>query len=462
MPRYHAAPRRPKEAASRWPGGRGVWQPRRAMILRDPVHGVVAFEGENGRVLPRLIDTVEVQRLRRVRALGVASMAFPGAEHSRFAHADRRGAGDGELSRAHRAARGGDGRGAQRRSTTTTPSPRRCSTTSGTARSRTSSRRCSRACTRTSSGRARSCSTPTRRSTARSRRASPRCRRGSSASSTACTRCRYLARAVSGMLDVDRCDYLLRDSHMTGTRYGLFDLDWLLRSLRARARRRGPRLAVEGSKGLPAVEGFFLARLFMYQQVYFHKATRAAECVLRSTFRRLADLVADGRVPDGTPGPCRRLARGERISTQAYLSLDDNVLWRAVDAWRDDRDEVLAGLAARCGRRDLFKTASLDDIDPELDETIRQELEAIVGARLRPAVLRRARRGRGAALRGAARPRGGPARRARPAPAAAPGARVVHHRAHRRHALRPPAARIPGGGARGRHRNARGPVGPGR
>ena len=57
------------------------------MILRDPVHGVVAFEGENGRVLPRLIDTVEMQRLRRVRALGVASMAFPGAEHSRFAHA---------------------------------------------------------------------------------------------------------------------------------------------------------------------------------------------------------------------------------------------------------------------------------------------------------------------------------------------------------------------------------------
>jgi HD superfamily phosphohydrolase len=114
--------------------------------------------------------------------------------------------------------------------------------------------------------------------------------------------------------------------------------------------------------------------------VYFHKATRAAESVLRSTFRRLADLVADGRVPDGTPGPITRLARGERISTQAYLSLDDNVLWRAVDAWSDDPDKVLSGLAARCGRRDLFKTASLDDIDPDLDETIRQELESIVGA----------------------------------------------------------------------------------
>jgi len=43
--------------------------------------------------------------------------------------------------------------------------------------------------------------------------------------------CAYLARAVSGTLDVDRCDYLLRDSHMTGVRYGIYDLDWLLRAL---------------------------------------------------------------------------------------------------------------------------------------------------------------------------------------------------------------------------------------
>jgi HD superfamily phosphohydrolase len=167
---------------------------------------------------------------------------------------------------------------------------------------------------------------------------------------------------------------------MTGTRYGLFDLDWLLRSLALEPDPSGPRLAVDGSKGLPAVEGFFLARLFMYQQVYFHKATRAAECVLRSTFRRVADLVADGRVPDGTPPPIAALARAEPIATQAYLSLDDNVLWCAVDAWRGDRDEVLAGLAARCGRRDLFKTASLDDLDPELDAEMQRELESVVAA----------------------------------------------------------------------------------
>jgi uncharacterized protein len=347
------------------------------MILRDPVHGVVAFEGENGRVLPQLVDAVEMQRLRRVRALGVASMAFPGAEHSRFAHAvgaaqvmarllarveplaaamgapldpldhdDALAAallhdlGHGPLS--HLFEEVFPGMHAHELWTSAIILDPETEVHRMLA--------------------AREPEMPSR---------VERLVHG-------VHRLPVLARAVSGTLDVDRCDYLLRDSHMTGTRYGLFDLDWLLRSLALEADPSGPRLAVEGSKGLPAVEGFFLARLFMYQQVYFHKATRAAECVLRSTFRRLADLVADGRVPIGTPAPIAALARGEPVSTHAYLSLDDNALWCAVDAWRDDRDPVLASLASRCGRRDLFKTAALDDLDPELDQEIYGELQRVV------------------------------------------------------------------------------------
>ncbi len=351
------------------------------MILRDPVHGVVAFEGTNGRVLPTLVDAAEVQRLRRVRALGVASMAFPGAEHSRFAHAvgaaqvmarflarieplaeaagsplaphdhdDALAAallhdlGHGPLSHLFEEAFPG----MQAHELWTSAAILDPDTEIHRALASFDPDMPSRV---------------------------ERLVHGVHPMPV-------LARAVSGMLDVDRCDYLLRDSHMTGTRYGLFDLDWLLRSLALEPHDGGPRLAVDGSKGLPAVEGFFLARLFMYQQVYFHKATRAAECVLRSAFRRLADLVADSRVPDGTPAPIARLARSERISAREYLSLyDDNVLWCAVDAWRGGCDEVLAGLAARSVQRDLFKTASLDDIDPELDPTLRAALESIVAAR---------------------------------------------------------------------------------
>src|SRR3954462_9660801 len=57
------------------------------MILRDPIHGLIAFEGSRERVVHALLRTREVQRLRRVRQLGLASLVFPGAEHSRFAHA---------------------------------------------------------------------------------------------------------------------------------------------------------------------------------------------------------------------------------------------------------------------------------------------------------------------------------------------------------------------------------------
>ncbi len=57
------------------------------MILRDPVHGLVEFEGDDERVITTLLATRETQRLRRIRQLGFTSLVFPGAEHSRFAHA---------------------------------------------------------------------------------------------------------------------------------------------------------------------------------------------------------------------------------------------------------------------------------------------------------------------------------------------------------------------------------------
>ena len=122
----------------------------------------------------------------------------------------------------------------------------------------------------------------------------------------------YLARCISGTLDADRCDYLLRDSHMTGVGYGVYDLDWLLQAL-AFGESPAPGewvLAIEGRKGLPPIEGFFLARQFMYQQVYHHKATRAAEALIQAIFVRVAELVQDGaqRAAD----PDRVAQRGNR------------------------------------------------------------------------------------------------------------------------------------------------------
>ena len=57
------------------------------MILRDPVHGLVSFESAEQAIVPALLEAAEVQRLRRIRQLGLTSLAYPGADHTRFAHA---------------------------------------------------------------------------------------------------------------------------------------------------------------------------------------------------------------------------------------------------------------------------------------------------------------------------------------------------------------------------------------
>jgi HD superfamily phosphohydrolase len=174
----------------------------------------------------------------------------------------------------------------------------------------------------------------------------------------------YLSRCVSGMLDVDRCDYLLRDSHMTGVRYGIYDLDWVLRALtfgcvRDSAGAEHWVLAIEGRKGLPPIEGYFLARSFMYQQVYHHKATRAAEALIRGIFLRVAALIRGGRVPEQTPRALVAAMNGEPVGLSDYLRLDDVALLSAFRVWESDADPALAMLTRQLSARELPKTLPL-------------------------------------------------------------------------------------------------------
>jgi HD superfamily phosphohydrolase len=171
----------------------------------------------------------------------------------------------------------------------------------------------------------------------------------------------YLARAVSGELDVDRCDYLLRDAHATGVRYGLYDLDWLLRSLRfaPSGETEAPALAIDGAKGLRAIEAFITARLFMFQEVYLHKAARAAEWMIRTILARAFRVLREGGALEAVPAAVASVARGEPIALGDYLELDDGVLWGAIHTWETAHDRPLADLAKRIRARSLFKTLEL-------------------------------------------------------------------------------------------------------
>lgn len=349
------------------------------MILRDPIHGLVEFEGDDQRVVEALLATREVQRLRRVRQLGLTSLVFPGAEHSRFAHAV--GAAHVMTRLLRRVRRVEDelppelrmDAEARREAIAAAllhdlghgpfshlfedvmPDARHHEAWTGDIL-RDPGTEIHAALEGLGEGTA-----------------------GRVADLLVGThRIPYLTGAVSGTLDVDRADYLLRDSHMTGARYGLYDLDWLLRALsfgEVPDSDGGSAwvLAIEGRKGLPPIEGFFLGRHFMYEQVYHHKATRAGEALVRGLLARMAELVRDGdrdAVGD-VPAGLARAARGEPVSLGDYLELDDAQLLACIANWARSSDPFLAEHSRRLLERRLPKTLPLPD-----DEAIWTEAHA--------------------------------------------------------------------------------------
>jgi HD superfamily phosphohydrolase len=347
------------------------------MILRDPVHGLVAFEGERERVVHSLFATAELQRLRRVRQLGLASLVFPGAEHSRFAHAVGTAHVMGRLL--DRVAQVEESLPPDFRLDAVT----RMEALAAALLHDLGHGPFSHLYEDVLPG-ALKHEEWTEQLIAHSdsevHRALEQLSRGSAQRVAKLVRGQhrlaYLGHAVSGTLDVDRCDYLLRDSMMTGVRYGIYDLDWVLRALafgevQEADGSRNYVLAIEGRKGLPPIEGFFLARNFMYQQVYHHKAVRAAEVLVRGIFGRVVELVRDGVKLDPAPRAILRGARGERATLEEYLSLDDAALTSCIAAWQGVPDSLLADLCRRFMRRALPKTLPLPD-GPEQEAVWRE------------------------------------------------------------------------------------------
>jgi len=333
------------------------------MILRDPVHGLVSFESAEEQIVEALLKTAELQRLRRIRQLGFTSLAYPGADHTRFSHS---------LGAAHVMTR------FVRRLRDLhheLPASQRLDTTLA--------REALAAALLHDLGHgpfshlfeAALPLAPSHETWTSRILLDPETEVNATLRAVDQTLPQrvadlvhgkhpvdYLARAVSGTFDVDRCDYLLRDAHFTGVGYGKFDLDWLIRSLRLGVTGDpdlAPPLAIDGPKGLPAIESFVLARLFMFQQVYFHKASRASEWMLSRVLNRVRALILDGCQLPTVPQALLELAKHADTSLKAYLALDDMVLWECLRAWCNAPDAILSGLASRLFSRRLYKTYEL-------------------------------------------------------------------------------------------------------
>ncbi len=166
---------------------------------------------------------------------------------------------------------------------------------------------------------------------------------------------------ISSQIDVDRMDYLLRDSKITGVNYGEFDLERIIKVMEVNK---------DGlffvANGMHSVESYILARYAMYWQVYFHPTTRSAEIVLKKLFKRAKDLFKAGEKLY-LPPPVKNLFSGE-LNITDYLKFDEPLIYSLFSQWQHHSDSILSDLSNRILSRRLFKTNDYQLSDKEIEK----------------------------------------------------------------------------------------------
>ena len=169
---------------------------------------------------------------------------------------------------------------------------------------------------------------------------------------------RFLHQLVSSQLDVDRLDYLKRDSFFTGVSEGVVSSERIIKMLNV----VDDQLAVE-SKGIYSVEKFIIARRLMYWQVYLHKTVISAEYLLVNILKRAKELASQGRELFCTPAFRTFLYNKiNRVSFETnkdlldnFSELDDYDIFTSIKAWTKHDDKVLSMLCKNLTNRNLYK-----------------------------------------------------------------------------------------------------------
>lgn len=161
-----------------------------------------------------------------------------------------------------------------------------------------------------------------------------------------------LSQLISSQLDADRFDYLLRDAYFTGTKYGEYDLERILRTLRVQD---GRQLAIKES-GVYAVENYIMARYHMYWQVYYHPTARSYEIILHKLFRRMKDLGMDN-VDPSVIELFYPIIKGQKMKLKDYFRLDEDSCGYGFMCLQEHQDPILRDLSERVLNRLLFAYA---------------------------------------------------------------------------------------------------------
>ena len=171
-----------------------------------------------------------------------------------------------------------------------------------------------------------------------------------------------LHQMISSQLDADRMDYLLRDAYETGTSYGTFDLERILRTMRV----KDNRICMKES-GMHSVEDYIMARYHMYWQVYLHPDVKAYELLIHSFFKRVWDLKGQGKA-----GIFDTLTY--EMENSKFLWWDENVMGYGFHQVMELEDPILKDLAGHILNRNLFSW--IENPTQAQIEAIQKELQA--------------------------------------------------------------------------------------
>ncbi len=192
----------------------------------------------------------------------------------------------------------------------------------------------------------------------------------------------FLHHLVSGQLDVDRLDYLMRDSFFTGVSEGVIGTDRIIKMLNI----VDGQLVIE-QKGVYSIEKFLLARRLMYWQVYLHKTVLAAECLLKQILSRAFYLSQNGEELFATP-QFSRFLKGEfthremdpDTAAEGFACIDDFDVIASVKTWINHPDKVLSRLSEMLMTRSLFRCKlQVQPFLPEETEEISAKVQRIYG-----------------------------------------------------------------------------------
>lgn len=380
----------------------------RRIVFRDPVHKLIWIDPEHELFLLDLINTRPVQRLRRVRQLGVSWLTYHGAEHSRFSHS---------MGVMHVAGR-----------IVNTLYSRYRSDNGIIETINLNYKAVLAAAILHDIGHAPFSHAMERLFPANAdheKRSTKLILEGEVATvlykheidprivcdileKIVTPEKRFLCDVVSSQLDADRMDYLLRDSLFAGVEYGNYDMEWIVNHLclcreplgvqKSTENSVAPlRLSLDKKRGVYPAQQLIMGRYHMTMQVYFHKVTRGFEAQLLCMLRRASELAAEREIElSGMPHPLDEtpslvldfLKKLGDVTNDEFLCLDDSVFIAAFHTWAQSTDSFLKELASAFLHRQkyldpetkdapIFECMDLSELNPKTIGKITSELSSL-------------------------------------------------------------------------------------